>query len=423
MGPDPSEDRDVVVTYKRILPQNEPVRSGRPAMAAGGRRESILDAAELRPVDPIIGDPIADGDLAGAGGLGDLRADRSGIAADFTEDASRPDWVRYGLIGAALALVAGVGILAATVGIATISPETRQGVAVNGDEPASEPASVAIREIPMSPEVAPQEAAPQTGLPVLAPPPVAVAPPIPRARPDGVAAAPAAVPEPANPRAASVSPAPSLPASSSPASSANSAPSEIVRIESTPTAKPTPTLAAPIFILPAPMPQAAAAPKSAAPDGLIVSIEEALAKIDATAPAAPNGVGSGSALPPVLPPPQAAAPQAVPAQQSYPTYGSNAGPYYDVVPPPPAAGNGYSSGAYSNGPVPPEPVPQSYPQGAYPQGPYQPGAYPQTPGVYQPDPYAYPPAAVEEAEVRKPGIVRRTIAKAGDAVGRVFSKD
>lgn len=435
MGPNPDGDHDAVVTYTRILPQNEPVRSGRPAVAVGGRRETTLDAAELGPPDlgpaePLLGDPLLD--RPGAGALGGLRADRPENVADFIEDANRPDWMRYSLIGAALAVVAGVGILAATVGVATFNPASRDDgatslAAVNGDEvdgaeSASEPSSVAIREIPMT-----TETAPQSSPPVLAAPPKAVAPPIPRVRPDGVAAAPAAAPGTESPRAASVSPASSFPAS--PSSSA--ARPDIARIESTPSAKPTPKLVAPI--LPAPMPQTATAPKAVAEprtgggatDGLIVSIEEALAKIDATAPAAPNGVGSASALPPVLlPPPQAAAPHATATPQSYPPYSSDAGPYYDVLPPPPRSGNGYGDGSYSDGPVPPASVPQSYPQGANSQDIYLQDTYPQTSGIYQPDPYAYPPPTeAEEAEARRPGILRRTIAKAGEAVGRVFSRD
>jgi hypothetical protein len=152
-------------------------------------------------------------------------------------------------------------------------------------------------------------------------------------------------------------------------------------------------------------------------DSLITSIEETLARIDEGVPLAPSEIQPPPAQPPATEPP------VVMTQPIYPPPADIAPPpgiggiepSYNVTPPP-ATVDGYGYGGYSTGPVPPEPVPDFYPQ--------TPQFSPATPGLYPSDSYAFPPPeTIEQTEVRRPGIVRRTLAKAGSAVGRVFDRN
>jgi hypothetical protein len=62
--------------------------------------------------------------------------------------------------------------------------------------------------------------------------------------------------------------------------------------------------------------------------------------------------------------------------------------------------------------VPPAPVPDVYPQAPY--------LNPAAPGVYPSESYSFPSETVKDTEVRQPGFLRRTLAKATDAVGRIL---
>jgi hypothetical protein len=298
------------------------------------------------------------------------------------------------LVAASLALIAGIGIVATAVGVATMLPggptqDDSSGVpalAVNAPNSAAEPASNpnSIREIPM-PSGASETAWRSE-----------VAPPIPRPRPDEmlgrVESEPAATEEPPLAAAQPADASRPLPASSERAGPPSPAPAPV----------------APSAV--------AGTPATGGPDGLISSIEETLARIDANASAE-----AGPALPPAGQPlqvqPQATPPPLVMTQPIYPPPADiipppvpdSIEPAYDVAPPP-ANVDGYHD--YSIGPVPPAPVPDVYPQAPY--------LNPAAPGVYPSESYSFPSETVKDTEVRQPGFLRRTLAKATDAVGRIL---
>jgi hypothetical protein len=383
MNSRPPRDHDVVVTYTRVSDRRRPKRSVARAPAEDAAPELILDGAEVHSVDPdepVAFDFVADDRLRVADGL----------VEDFIEDGRRPDWLRYGVVGASLAVIAGVGILAATVGVATMLPGgSPQGaasgepaLALNSPDPGADLTSAtgSIREIPMS-SGAP-EAAWHTE----------VAPPIPRPRPDDVPAR--AVSEPGV-TAQSSAPAPEpVGASEPPPASSDVA------------LPPRSPVSAPV----------AAAPGNGGTDSLITSIEETLARIDSEASPAPSEIQPPQAQLPAASPPVVMIPSIYPPPADVappPATGGMIEPPFDATPPP-ATVDGY--GIYSTGPVPPEPVPDFYPQA--------PQLNPADPGFYPSDSYAFPPPeTVEETEVRRPGLLRRTLAKATTAVGRVFDRD
>jgi len=383
-----SDDRDAVVTYKRVSAPRRPERSVVRAREEKIAPEPRLDAAEIYADrdEPLVFDFAA----------GDPHRNRADAIEDFIEDGTRSSWLRYGLVAGSLAVIAGVGILAATVGVATMLPagpaqdSSSSGLPAlalnspNAAESASGPDN--IREIPIS-----------SGAPETASRPEVV-PPIPRPRPDEMLAR--VEPEPAAAEQPSIGSAPSIGANAPPPVSSEEA-------EAQPSAS-------------APVTSAVVAdpPANSGTDSLISNIEETLARIDAStsveaAPSPPPQV-QPQAQPPAAPPPvmmtQPVYPP--PADIVPPPLTGGIDPSRDIAPPE-VIGDGYQG--YSTGPVPPEPVPDAYPQAPY--------LYPATPGVYPSDSYSFPPESIEETEAPKPGLLRRTLAKATGAVGRVFTRN
>lgn len=382
-----SDGGEAVVTYTRI-----PGRRRSPASAAA--RPHAERASQTSPDDGL--DRVNPREAGGFGFDVDGAGPRVSPNIDeFVEDSGRTGWARYGLIGASLAVIGGVGILAATVGMATLLPSdgARDGasgapaLASGGNDPVSglSMTSGGIREIPLATDVG--ESAEL----------IEVAPPIPRPRPDKPVIASAEA-EPAPPPVLAA-PQPTVGTAKQPAAAA-------------PAVLPPPTQSA-----------------SGNTDALISNIEATLARIDEgdsveTGTAAPVPVGP--AAPQASAPAQAATPVAPPVVMNEPVYPppadvsrSLAGPSYEALPPPPATVEGYET--YSAGPVPPEPVPQVYPQ-AWPADPDT-QVYPQNPGAYPADPYLLPSDTAEDPEARRPGFLRRTITKATGAVGRVFARN
>lgn len=379
-----TDDGDAVVTYSRV-----PAR--RRSEQAPQRREPTRGASGFAASDPH---DAVDASFA----AGDLRADRRHPVDGRTEDSERSHWLRYSLIGAALAVVAGAGTLAASVGVATLGPnngspdETTSEVAANAPlvEDGSSSATDTVRHIPLNADPSTAEALPE------------ITPPIPRPRPNDVAT--------------QVDPAP-VGATVAAAPSQQTAPAGDAELTTAATTPPT----------------AAVEPKgqSGGTDGLIISIEETLARIDANEVPAPASTETAPAEIPQLPTVAANEPPAVVMTQPiYPpvTAGDEIGDESDIMPPPFAGGypsgpvppepipsEPLISGDYPDVPVPPEPVPQAYPHGPY--------VYPQGPSVYPTAPGAYPPAAADETEARRPGVLRRTFARASVAVGRVLRRN
>jgi hypothetical protein len=311
---------------------------------------------------------------------------------------------------AALSIVAGVGVLAATVGIATITPsrtpaETAASAppALAAVDPAEEAASASgIRAIPLATgkdaetaSVAPKE----------------VEPPLPRARPEEASVTTVGTKSEPEPAKAELRP------------STDPVKPDVATLP--PPVKSVPTLppAAPS----APPPVAQVTPASAEAgntDALISNIEETLAKRDASSAPPPGSLdphgmevlpeGEGPVA--VLPPPASMAPNYPAPQGSYssspavagPTY--PAGPTYDVVPPAPVTGNGYGN---------------TYPADAYPPPAYPAEAYPSGPVPPADVPYSYPsrPMEYELIPEKRPGLLRRTWMRTADAVTRVFTRD
>lgn len=351
-----SDGGEAVVTYTRMPGR---WRSQAPGSVRAERSSQTYRGGGLDRVKP----QEADGYRVGCSGP---RVEPN--VDDFVEDSGRSGRARYGLIGASLALISGVGILAATVGTATLLPGdgARVGnssgpvLASTGNEFASGLAtrSDSIRKIPLASGAA--ESAKR----------VEVAPPIPRPRPE----------KPFN-------------------ASAEAEP-------------------APPPVLPPPT-QSASSDTSA----LITNIEATLARIDEAdaveagaavpAPVVPQANASTQATTPVAPPVVITEPIYTPPAGISPAL---AGPSYEALPPSPAA-EGYET--YSVSPVPPELVPQVYPQ-AWPADPDT-QVYPQNPGVYPAAPYLLSPERDADSEARRPGFLRRTIVKATGAVGRVFA--
>jgi hypothetical protein len=373
--PEFTEARDAVVTYSRL-----PSRKRAGGLAVVERVEPRLDAAEVRLVDPH--DEV---DPAFAAPQPDLRADT--IDAALAGKGRRGGSMRVVVLGAALAIVAGFGVLAATIGVATIIPGgspadggpaadtplrlTSAGAAPDmSPEMSIEPS--AVREIPLAAgEEAPAAEASAT----------IIAPPLPRPRPEVKAAS-------LEPEAGMVLPPAEPEASKAPdpkpiGSEGGEAP-----------------------------PKAAASSEPQGSDRLITSIEATLEKID-SAPAGAATATVAAAPPAVLPPPPleplASVPPSVypPVEDGCPPPGTGFDPCYDVMPPEPLTDNGY----YQAGPVPPESVPYPYP----PAGSDDHDAFT--------DGSASAGDAPEPTTERKPGVVRRAITRTADAVGRVFSRD
>jgi hypothetical protein len=373
--PEFTEARDAVVTYSRV-----PSRKRAGGLAVVERVEPRLDAAEV----PLV-DPCDEVDPAFAVPRPELRADT--IDAALAEKGRRGGSMRVVVLGAALAIVAGFGVLAATIGVATIIPGNSPADGGPAAETPLRLASVetapdispempiepsAVREIPLAAgEEAPAAEASAT----------IIAPPLPRPRPEVEAAS-------LEPEAGMVfSPA-------EPEATRAPDPKPIGKEGGE-----------------AP-PRAATSSEPQGTDTLITSIEETLEKIDS----APAGAATGSvaaAPPAVLPPPEplASVPPSVypPVDDGCPPPGTGFDPCYDVMPPAPLTDNGY----YQAGPVPPESVPYPYPPAgsddhdAFADGSESAGNVPEE----------------STTEERRPGIVRRAITRTADAVGRAFGKD
>ncbi len=390
IDPQMTGTRDAVVTYSRIPSRAMTARNRGSAMSAVERVEPTLTAiAEVREVR--VTDPHGDVDPVFALARPDLRADP--LAADPAPVGS----TRYVVFGAAFAILAGVGVLAASVGIATIVPgnapvegalTAAPALRLANSEPASEvvPVSPPVREIPLSAgEEAPAAAA------------VAPAPPVPRPRPeDGTPVEPG-----------------------SDVASAPVAPTPTPVVAKAPDPKPAEPEAgvAPPKAIASVAPQ----PQAAGTDKLITNIEETLAKID-TAPAGTSTASIAAEPPPVLPPPATLAPPAA-AMALPPVYGDcvptadGFDPCYDVMPPEPLATNGYPTA-----PIPPEPIPFPYPSdnsgsfdnnsGSFDSGAGSGNSGGSTASNDSPD-----------SSANEPGIVRRTIKKTAERVSRVLSRD
>jgi len=369
-------DADAVVTYTRVPAKR---RLRRQPMETASQRNAdrgpILDASEIRPEGPIAFDHPA----------GEPHSDRGPNG-----------WRRYSLVGGSVAVVAGVGILAVTFGVTTVLPgadEASRGSVVPALALASADSSDAdvsaadtVREISMTAEMSDEPA------------PLEAVAPIPRPRPDGHVASVSAEPT-------SVTPVPKT---------------DVSRAEVEAAAASAEPAAVPVL----------APPESAGTDSLITSIEETLARIDESAPAEDPTPLAPPVQPqqteaPILAPPDVAsppidvvptpAPPAVampPADIVPPSATGGIEPVYDVLPPPVGI---EGIGSYSTGPVPPEPVPQAYPQA--------PHLDPAAPWPYPTEAYIYPQDGDGSAEGRRPGILRRTLAKASDAVGRVLDRN
>jgi hypothetical protein len=369
-----------------------------------GRLEPTLDATEIHVLD---GRDDAD---PGFAVRGERRGDDAAVAPELDLDGKRSPMTRIVFATAALSIVAGVGVLAATVGIATITPsrtpaETAASVpptlAVAEPKEEAAPAS-GIRKIPLATEkdsatasVAPKD----------------VAPPVPRARPE--AAGSAAVVTSSEPAEAKTEPA-SAEADLRPSTEPATEPAKPEVAVLPPPAKSVPTL-------PPPAPAAPVTPVSAdarGTDALISNIEQTLARRDAAGTQLPGpfdplgdplGDPHGMAVAPagegpvaVLPPPASMAPNYPQVGRPYPGPSSE-GPTYDIVPPEPITGNGYGN-TYPPGPVPPANVPY---------------------GAPAEDAYGSPsrPMDYEMIPEKKPGFLRRTWMRTADAVKDVFTRD
>jgi hypothetical protein len=178
VDPEFTEARDAVVTYSRV-----PSRKRAGGLALVERVEPRLDAANV----PLI-DPCDDVDAAFAAPRPELRADT--IDAALPEEGRRGGSMSVVVVAAAFAIFAGVGVLAGTIGLATIIPggstaddgpvfETPQRLASAETSPDMSPdmpiEPSAVREIPLAAgEEAPAAEASAT----------IIAPPLPRPRPE-----------------------------------------------------------------------------------------------------------------------------------------------------------------------------------------------------------------------------------------------
>jgi hypothetical protein len=399
------EFREAVVTYS-VVPQRELDFAEERAPAA--RREPTLDATEIH---------VLDGHASGRSF--DIRADRRDddgevppvSAAAIDLDGKRSPLSRIVFATAALSIVAGVGVLAATVGIATFTPSRTTAqvpasappalAAVEPKADAAAPSTSGVREIPLATN---GEAA-TTATATVAP--KDVAPPVPRARPEDTGSSTVARSTEPVPAGAELRP------------SAGPEQPEVAVLP--PPGKSVPTVPELVPVLPPPV---ATLPPPAAPvvavsvpasggntDDLISSIEQTLAKRDATGMPLqtgidPHGIAAGPAGEgpvTVLPPPASMAPNYPAAQGGYPA-ASAQGPTYDVVPPAPVTGNGYGV---------------TYPVDAYPP------AYPAGPVPPANVPYAYPGEAMDYEMIpeKRPGFLRRTWMRTADTVKGVFGRD
>jgi len=247
-------------------------------------------------------------------------APQSTNTAGLVDEKRRSGVARFFLYGAALSILAGFGILASSLGVATFLPTSEPAIELTSGDPGPQTVPTGVRQIPL-----PASVAIPSGV---------VLPPIPRPRPPTNTANLEPVLD-----AAHVS-------APNPASASNPGLAE-------PVISPTPALAATTDEIQTP-------PGSS--DGLISGIEDALARIDAATLLRPSDLAE-NARPSVLPPPAAGA---------YP--------------------NGdYPSAGYSTGPIPPEAIPYVHPQGD-----------------------------IEQSEVGRPGIMRRTIDKTTGTLARVL---
>jgi hypothetical protein len=395
--------REAVVTYSWV-PSRERGFTQDPVPAE--RREPTLDATEIHVLDGRD-----DGNL-NFGVRADGRVDDAPVSAAALDlgGKRRSPVTRIVFTTAALSIVAGVGVLAATVGIATISPsrapaETAAGappaLAVVEPKEAMEPSS-GIREIPLATkkEAAPAEAASVT--------PKAAEPPVPRSRPDETNTATTV--KSSEPAQAKTGPTPAKAAlrpSTAPVTPA-------VATLPPPVTEIVPTLPPPTL----PPPATPASAEAGGTDALISDIEARLAKRDAsgvpaTGPLDPHGMAvapAGEGPVAILPPPASMAPNYPSPQSSYPGPSSD-GATYDLVPPEPVTGNGYGN-TYP---------PPAYPGEAYPPGPVPPADVPY--GTPADGAYADPgqPMDYEMIQEKKPGFFKRTWMRTAEAVKDVFT--
>jgi hypothetical protein len=396
---------DAVVTYSRVA--SRPAKGGRRAREAAPamRAEPVLDAAEIRLVEPQsdevrLVEPRVDGDVDFTPHA-DLRADRRDPGADPLGEERGGGTGRYVIAGAALAILAGAGVIAATVGVMLTPTSEIASTATPSVTPSTPPAKVALLPPPSSEPADDVRRIPLSAgdAASIEKPAAPAAAPVPRPRPEGQAASVEAKPP------VEGKPAVAAPVAPKPSTAKND------------TADPvTASISAAVPVLPPPAVAAAPSKAPDASDALIENIEKTLAKVDSEPGAAAVARAEGRAIP-VLPPPgepQVAtedgpavdmdyppADNAYPAPAEddvvYPPAADAGGQFYDVVPPAPVTDNGYPVAPYPPGPVPPEPVPEIYP----------------------PDQGLYEVVPVE----RKPGIFRRTITKTTEAMARVFSRD
>jgi hypothetical protein len=375
---------EAVVTYSWVSSEPTSESGRRGAMSEMGRREPTFDAAEVPFVDQR-------GRLDTA--FTDRSADLSAIRPDFEAGLGgaqrRSTAGRIVMLGSVVAILAGVGVLAVSVGSATFTPVKAPAESEPVDDatlalgdpqsnlvaPQSDVATTTsvVREIPLS---ADEEANAAAGPAAEA---EIVSPPVPRPRPEIEAASlgPSFVepPSSAAPKSASADTQQSNSAKPNQGNGGNT---------------------------PAAADGGASRSPSDGSDQFIMNIEETLAKAD-SAPVAGSASPYGAATPPVLPPPAGVNSPGYPPSSQTPYARGPAGSTYDVLPPAPVTDNGYAIDEYPPGPmgpIPPEPVPYAYPPGT--------------------SLYDEPPT---QAENEKPGIVKRTIAKTSDAVSRVFSRN
>jgi hypothetical protein len=398
------EFREAVVTYSWV-PSRERGFTQDPVPAE--RREPTLDATEIHVLD---GHDLDGRDLDGRDGgnldfavRSERRSDEGPApAAPLDLERKRSPVARIVFATAALSIVAGVGVLAATVGIATITPSRTPAAssasappALAAVEPKEEatPAS-GIREIPLA-----------TGKDAASATPTDVEPPLPRARPDendGGAVVTSSEPVPAKTEPA--------PAKAELRPSAEPVKPTVATLP--PPAKSVPTLPPPTA------PVTPASVEAGGTDALISDIEARLAERDAASPQTPTSDPHGMMIAPagegpvaVLPPPASMAPGYPSPSGTYPGPSSN-GATYDLVPPEPVTGNGYGNS-----------YPPAYPAQAYPPAPVPPADVPY--GTPAQDAYGYPsrPMDYEMIPEKKPGFLKRTWMRTAEAVKDVFTKD
>ena len=98
-----ADDGDAVVTYTRVSGRRRPKRAARPRPERAP--DAVLDAAELHRAEP--GERVGFDSAPHQVGAADIE--------DFVADRRPPKRRSFGMVGGALALVAGAAILATTL--------------------------------------------------------------------------------------------------------------------------------------------------------------------------------------------------------------------------------------------------------------------------------------------------------------------